>query len=78
MAKEIFKTRERMILVMKVMKWDNLIILQEVLNDLGVAYDIRYSKDDTAKLVTVKLNLPNFMVVESILKKKGCEYTVFK
>ena len=35
MAKEIFKTRERMILVMK---WDNLIILQEVLNDLGVTY----------------------------------------
>ena len=69
MAKEIFKTRERMILVMK---WDNLIILQEVLNDLGVAYDIRYSKDDTEKLVTVKLNLHNFMVVESILKKKGC------
>ena len=67
MAKEIFKTRERMILVMK---WENLTILQEVLNDLGVAYDIRYSKDDTAKLVTVKLNLPNFMVVESILKKK--------
>lgn len=75
MAKEIFKTRERMILVMK---WDNLIILQEVLNDLGVTYDIRYSKDDTVNLVTVKLNLPNFMVVESILKKKGCEYTVFK
>ena len=67
MAKEIFKARERMILVMK---WENLTILQEVLNDLGVAYDIRYSKDDTAKLVTVKLNLPNFMVVESILKKK--------
>ena len=67
MAKEIFKTRERMILVMK---WENLTILQEVLNDLGVAYDITYSKDDTAKLVTVKLNLPNFMVVESILKKK--------
>ena len=71
MAKEIFKTRERMILVMK---WDNLIILQEVLNDLGVTYDIRYSKDDTVKLVTVKLNLPNFMVVESILKKKTRRY----
>ena len=68
MAKEIFKTRERMILVMK---WDNLIILQEVLNDLGVTYDIRYSKDDTVKLVTVKLNLPNFMVVESILKNQN-------
>lgn len=75
MAREIFKTRERMILVMK---WEDLTILQEVLNDLGVSYDIRYAKDDTAKLVTVKLNLPNFMVVESILNKKKCEYTVFK
>lgn len=75
MAIEIFKTRERMILVMK---WEDLTILQGVLNDLDVSYDIRYAKDDTAKLVTLKLNLPNFMVVESILKKKGCEYTVFK
>lgn len=75
MAKEIFKTRERMILVMEL---KNSTILQEVLNDLDVTYDIRYSKDGTAKLVTVKLNLPNFMIVEAILKKKGCEYTVFK
>lgn len=31
MAKEIFKTRERMILVMK---WENLTILQEVIRGL--------------------------------------------
>lgn len=69
-----FKSRERMIVV----DLKNYHIVTDVLRDLGVQWTSKNTKGFELNVIQFGMTLPKFIIVESILKKKGCEYKVLE
>lgn len=69
-----FKSRERMIVV----DLKNYHIVTDVLRDLGVQWTSKNTKGFELNVIQFGMTLSKFTIVESILKKKKCEYKILE
>ena len=61
---------------MMIVDSENYSIMTDVLSDLGICWDMKHTKDWSLRLVSFEMDLAKLTIVESILKKKKCNYKI--